>query len=312
MKKNSNILIFGSGGFVGGSLKRNLINDGFTNITCPSRSDVDLRYDVRIINDLCMSHEYVFMCAAKVGGIQANIDSPYEFLMDNLMIQNNVINACVNSGSKTMFLGSSCIYPKDYRQPLSEEDLLAAPLEPTNEGYALAKITGLKACEYANKSKGSNIISLMPCNLFGPGDNYNLGTSHVLGALINKIYNAHINSYPQVEIWGDGTQRREFLYINDLIDGIIWSVDNIDKTDTFLNIGTGMDISITDLAHKIKEIIGYEGDFYYNTDKPNGMMRKCLDINKIKSMGWEPITSLDDALKETINSYIREHNERRN
>jgi GDP-L-fucose synthase len=179
-----------------------------------------------------------------------------------------------------------------------------APLEPTNEGYALAKICSLKLAEYANKQHGSNFINLMPCNLFGPGDHYDSEKSHVLGALISRIYQAKQDNTPEVEIWGTGNPRREFLYIDDLIDGMIWSANNLERTDTFLNMGTGIDISIKELAEKIAELIGYDGSFTFNTDKPDGMIKKCLDVTKMKNLGWEAKTSFDYALEKSIFDYI--------
>ena len=251
--------------------------------------------------------DWVIHCAAVVGGIGANIKEPYKFLFDNLQIQNNVIDNCIKyKVKKVLFLGSSCIYPKDYRHPLVEEDLLTAPLEPTNEGYAIAKIVGLKLCEYANRTQNNTkFVSLMPCNLYGPGDHFHLERSHVISALIMKIYDAYINNKKIVEVWGSGNPKREFLFVEDLVDGIIWSVNNIEKTETFLNIGVGYDISIKEIASKIANIIGYNGNFYFNLSKPEGMMKKCLDVSKINSLGWKAKTSFEEGLQKTIEYYER-------
>ncbi len=305
MKKDSVIYISGHKGFVGSNLLNKLKEEGYNNLRYFTKEQYNLKNykDVDLIF-YGNKPEYVFICAARVGGIQANIKDPYTFLYDNLTIQNNLINCCIkNNVKKVVFLGSSCIYPKDYTQPLKEEYLMQAPLEPTNEGYALAKIAGLKLCEYANKQFETKFISLMPCNLYGPGDTFEIEKSHVLSALVKKIYDAKKQKQKNVEIWGDGEAKREFLYISDLIDCIIWSIKNLDKTDTFLNVGTGQDISIKDLAYIIKDIMGYEGEFYFNKNKPNGMMRKCLDVSKINNLGWKSKIKIEEGIKKTVEYY---------
>lgn len=296
------VYITGHNGFVGKSLIRKLNEQGYNIIT----SHIDLK-NQEIVNNFfeLIKPDWVFHCAAVVGGIGANIKEPYKFLFDNLQIQNNVIDNCIkHKVKKVLFLGSSCIFPKNYRQPLIEEDLLAAPVETTNEGYAIAKIAGLKLCEYANRVQDiTKFISLMPCNLYGPGDHFDLERSHVISALIMKIYDAYINHKEIVDVWGSGNPRREFLYIEDLVDGMIWAMNNIAKTDTFLNIGVGYDISIKEIANKIADIIGYVGNFYFNLSKPDGMMKRRLDVSKINSLGWIEKTSFDDGLKYTIEYY---------
>ena len=306
MNKDSIIYVAGHTGLVGSNLVKGLKEKGYTNILCTTRHEVDLTSQQSVYNFFNETKpEYVFLCAAMVGGIKANIDNPYPFLADNLSIELNIMNAAISvKAKKVLNLGSSCIYPKDYIQPLKEEYLLQAPLEPTNEGYALAKICGLKMAEYANKQYDTKFISLMPCNLYGPGDHYDLEKSHVLSALIKKIVDAKDNGVDIVEIWGSGTQRREFMYTPDLVNGMVWAMNNIDKTDTFLNIGTGVDISILELAHTIASIYGYEGNFVCNTDKPDGMKQKLLDVTKINELGWKATTTLEDGIFHSINDYL--------
>lgn len=305
MKKDSRIYIAGHTGLVGKNLVKELKSRGYTNLITPSRLEYNLLSQDETFDLFDENNpEYMFICAAKVGGIQANINSPYNFLYENLVIQNNLIHmALMFRLNKIVNLGSSCIYPKDYTQPLKEEYLLNAPLEPTNEGYALAKICGLKLCEYANRQSDANFISLMPCNLYGPGDHYDLKNSHVLSALIMKIVEAKESNTPTVEIWGTGTQRREFLYINDLIDGMIWAMDTLDKTDTFINIGYGTDISILELANLIARIVDYKGEFVCDTSKPDGMKQKLLDVTKINNLGWTAPTSLEEGVKKSVEDY---------
>jgi len=305
MKKDSKILVTGHTGFAGNALYQKLKEEGYTRVHGYSKSNgCDFLEKETALGSLFYRFDYVFICSAVVGGIKANMDNPYKFLYDNLVMQNNIIDACIKTEvRKVLFLGSSCIYPKDYIQPLKEEYLLEAPLEPTNEGYGLAKIAGLKLCEYANKQFDTNFVSLMPCNLYGAGDHFNLDTSHVLSALVKKICDAKVNNETNVEIWGSGNQRREFLYIDDFVDGMIWSMKNVNRTDTFLNIGMGEDISIGELAYAIKDIVGWDGSFTFNTDKPDGMMRKCLDVSAINKLGWKAKTEIEDGLVKTIEAY---------
>lgn len=305
MNKDSKIYVTGSTGLVGSNLLKRLEREGYTNLIYKDHKDLDLINQQEVVLFFHKEKpEYVFHCAVIVGGIQANIDNPYKFLFNNLMMQNNVIDVAIkNEVKKILFLGSSCIYPKDYKQPLKEEYLLQAPMEETNLGYALAKIAGLKLCKYANKQFNTNFISLMPCNLYGPGNDFDPIKSHVLQALIRKIYEAKINNKKEVIIWGSGKPRREFLYVDDIVDCMLWSMNNIDKIDTFLNVGTGKDDSIIELAEIVAKVIDWKGKFVYDTSKPDGMMRKCLDVSKINKLGWKAKISLEEGIKETIEYY---------
>jgi GDP-L-fucose synthase len=251
-----------------------------------------------VIEELCPS--YVFICAARVGGIKANAIDNYGFLRDNLLIQAGLIHACIKHRvRKVVFLGSACIYPKKYNEALREEFLLTDTLETTNEGYSLAKIAGLKACEYANKQFTTKFISLMPCNLYGENDNFITDNSHVIPALIRKIKGAN----GAVEIWGSGKARREFMHVDDLADCMIWAMRHIKKTDTFLNVGTGEDISIKSLAELIAKEIGYEVKFIYDKSKPDGVYQRKLDISKLTKLGWKSKIGLKQGIKRVIEHY---------
>jgi GDP-L-fucose synthase len=303
MKK---VFIAGHNGFVGSNLYNRLKRYRDYDVCVRTRSELDLSDQLSVDEYFKTKQGFdeVYICSAKVGGIQANINDPYGFLFENIQMQNNLINACIKYKVKrVLFLGSSCIYPKDYQQPLKEEYLLNAPLEPTNEGYSLAKIVGLKLCEYANKQTDTDFVSVMPCNLYGPGDNFDLEKSHVLSALIKKFVDAKDNNTDKVVIWGTGKAKREFLYIDDLIDAMLWSMDNIDKTETFLNVGTGIDMSILDLAMLICHTIGYKGKVVLDKTKPDGMLKKCLDVSKINRMGWKHKTDLNDGILKSIEYY---------
>jgi len=300
------ILVTGASGLVGSNLVKALEIHEYNEILKPSHDLLDFKdcyttaHYIKTKKPVCVIH-----CAAVVGGIKANMADPYKFLYDNLQIQNSVINGSIEAGvEKVIFLGSSCVYPKDYKQPLKEEYLLQAPPEPTNEGYSVAKIAGLKLCEYANKSQDrTKFISLMPCNIYGPGGDFDLNKSHVISALIKRICDAEINGDPSVTIWGTGTQKREFMYVEDLSDGIIWAMENLEITDKFFNIGTGIDVTIKELAQKIAQEIGYSGYLKFDTSMPDGMKRKCLDVSRINSMGWRAKTSLEEGIKKTIEYY---------
>lgn len=297
MKKSDKIFIAGHNGFVGNALHNKLKLLGYENIITADHSSLDLT-NQRAVNTFFLKNDidYVFMCAAKVGGIQYNIDHQYESLLVNSQIQNNLIYVCNRHNIKTLFLGSSCIYPKNCKQPMKEEYLMNSQLEPTNEGYALAKISGLKMCEFANKN-GGQFISLMPCNIYGIGENFD-ENSHVVGSLIRKF-----SEDDNVEIWGSGIARRELLYISDLIDAMIWSMNNLDKTDTFLNVGSGNDMSIKELAELISRIFEFKGTINYNSDKPEGMLRKCLDVQNINNLGWKSKIDIEGGLTRTIHWY---------
>ena len=304
MNKDSKIFVAGHRGLVGSAIVRELEKDGFNNLVLVTRSDVDLtnQNDVKKFF-LSEKPEYIFLAAAKVGGIHANNTYPGEFLYQNLMIQNNVINSAFkNDVKKLLFLGSSCIYPKLAPQPMKEEYLLTGALEATNEAYAVAKIAGMKMAEFYTKQFNVNFISAMPTNLYGPGDNYDLQNSHVLPALIRKFHEAKETNSSAVEIWGTGKPKREFLYVDDLAEACIFLMKNYDENQ-FLNIGTGEDISISDLANIIKNIVGYSGELKFNKDKPDGTPRKLLDVSKINSLGWKAKTSLKVGIEKTYQIY---------
>ena len=305
MTKDSMILITGKDGFVGNALYDFMIKNGYKRVHAIGRKELDLenQHFCRVYFS-CREFDYVFHCAGKVGGIGANIKDPYNFLYKNLVIQNNIIDCCIkNKIKKVLFLGSSCVYPKDYNQPLKEEYLMKAPLEPTNEGYGIAKIAGLKMCEYANKTTSTSFISLMPSNLYGPGDSFDLETSHVLSASVKKVVDAKREKKSEIEIWGSGDPKREFLYIDDLVDAMIWTMKYVGCTDTFLNVGPGADISIKNLVFAICYATNYFPTIKCNVNKPDGMMKKCLDVSKINSYGWKAKTNLKEGIKKTIEYY---------
>lgn len=300
MNKNARIYVAGHNGLVGSSIVRALENRGYlhiiktdskaTNLT--NRSEVD-----RFMN--WNRPEYVFLAAAKVGGILDNLEYPADYIYNNLMIQNNVIDASYKFGvKKLLFLGSSCIYPKLAKQPITEDQLLSGYLEPTNECYALAKIAGLKMCQAYNRQHNTNFISCMPTNLYGPKDNFDANSSHVIPGLINKF----LSGAEEVVCFGDGTPMREFLYVDDLADACLFLMNNYDSTDT-INIGTGLDITIKELAELIAELTNFKGSIVWDTSKPNGTPRKVLDVSKINNLGWAAKTSLREGLLKTIEWY---------
>jgi GDP-L-fucose synthase len=249
--------------------------------------------------------EYVFLAAAKVGGIWANNSFPAEFIYSNIMVQTNVIHSAYRTGvKKLLFLGSSCIYPKHCPQPMKEEYLLTGPLEPTNEPYALAKIAGIRACQSYNRQYGTNYISVMPTNLYGPNDNFDLETSHALPALIRKFHEAKIKSNSSVTIWGTGLPRREFLHVDDLADACIFLMNHYDESD-IINVGCGEDISIAELALLVKGVVGYTGDIEYDIEKPDGTPRKLLDVSRLRDLGWQPKLSLEEGIKKTYEWYCQ-------
>lgn len=298
MDVSSKIYVAGHRGLVGSAIVRDLKKNGYHNLVLRTHCELDLtdRGQVDAFFNL-EKPEYVFLAAAKVGGIVANNDFPADFIRDNLMIQTNVIDASYKNGvKKLLFLGSTCIYPKYTPQPMREDSLLTGELEPTNEPYAIAKIAGIKMCEYYNKQYGTKFISIMPTNLFGPNDNFDLNSSHVLPALIRKFHEAKVNSAPTVEVWGTGTPRREFLYSDDLANAAVYLMNTYSKSE-LVNIGVGKDISIKELAEKIKSITGYEGEIRFNTSKPDGTPRKLVDVSKLHNLGWKAETSLDHGLK---------------
>ncbi|WP_297517915.1 GDP-L-fucose synthase [Flavobacterium sp.] len=308
MLKDARIFVAGSRGMVGSAIVRNLMSHGYTNLLTPSSKDLDLR-NQNAVNSYFNENKpnYVFLAAAKVGGILANNTYPADFIFDNIMIQTNVIQAAYeNNVEKLLFLGSSCIYPKHASQPLKEEYLLTGSLEPTNEAYAIAKIAGLKMCEYFNRQHQTNFISAMPTNLYGINDNFNLKNSHVLPALIRKFIEAKQNNVSKVEIWGTGSPLREFLFVDDLAEACVFLMINYSGNET-VNVGTGEEISILSLANLIKETVGYSGEIIFDTTKPDGTPRKLLDVSKLNAMGWRHQVSLNEGIKKTI-AWIEENN----
>lgn len=308
MEKEAKIYIAGHRGMVGSALVRKLQSPGYNNIITRTSKELDLR-DQQAVKNFFESEKpnYVFLAAAKVGGIHANNVYRAEFLYDNLMIEANVIDAAYRSGvTKLMFLGSSCIYPKLAPQPLKEEYLLTGPLEYTNEPYAIAKITGIKLCEAYRSQYGCNFISVMPTNLYGPNDNYDLNNSHVLPALLRKIITAKRNHAPSVEVWGTGSPKREFLHADDLADACIFLMENYNEAQ-LVNIGVGEDISILELAQLIKKIAGYEGEIKTNAAMPDGTPRKLMDVTKLNGLGWKAKISLEEGIR-MVYQEIKESN----
>lgn len=298
MKKDARIFIAGHNGMVGSAIHRLLQKEGYSNILVRSSKELDLKNQTAV-NDFFASAkpEYVFLAAAKVGGILANNTYRAEFLYDNLMIASNVIHASYVAGvTKLLFLGSSCIYPKLAPQPLKEEYLLTGLLEETNEPYAIAKIAGIKLCEAYRDQYGCNFISAMPTNLYGPNDNYNLNNSHVLPALIKKFHLAKKENKSTVEIWGDGSPLREFLYVDDLAEACLHLMLNYNEK-LFMNVGSGTDISIKNLALLVKKIVGFEGELNFDTSKPNGTPRKLMDVSRLKAAGWQYSTDLEQGIQ---------------
>jgi len=301
---NSKIYIAGHNGMVGSAICRKLKSLGYHNLILKSSKDLDLRNQEQTQDFFKKEQpEFVFLAAAKVGGILANSTFKADFIYDNLMIQNNVIKSAHNYGvEKLLFLGSSCIYPKDSLQPIKEQYLLSGYLEATNEPYAIAKIAGLKMCEYFREQHGCNFISAMPTNLYGPNDNFDLKTSHVFAALIKKFHDAKINNQPKVELWGSGSPKREFLHVEDLANALIFLMENYDYKET-INVGTGEDISIKELSYSMQNIIGFNGDVEWNTSMPDGTARKLLDVSKINNLGWKANIKLNAGIALTYDWY---------
>lgn len=304
MDKGSKIYVAGHRGLVGSAIVRNLEAKGYNNIICRTHKELDLT-NQQAVREFFETEkpEYVFLAAAKVGGINANNVYPADFIYENLTIQNNVIKTAHDfKVKKLLFLGSSCIYPKMCPQPIKEEYLLSGYLEQTNEAYALAKIAGLKMCQFFKKQYEDNFISCMPTNLYGPNDNFNLETSHVMPALIRKFHEAKVNEDSFVEIWGSGKPLREFLYVDDMADGCRFLMENYDGEE-HVNIGTGKEVSIEELAKMIKEIVGFKGELRFNSDKPDGTPRKLLDVSKLEKLGWKYKVELIDGIGEAYKWY---------
>tara|TARA_Y100000589_G_C27199303_1_gene648703 strand:- start:15337 stop:16335 length:999 start_codon:yes stop_codon:yes gene_type:complete len=318
--KKDKIYIAGSTGMVGSAIKRKLNSFGYKNLICPNRKEIDLTDALKVNNWFKKNRpDIVILAAAKVGGIYANNKYPVDFLLENLKIQNNIIECSwENKTKRFLFLGSSCIYPKDSIQPIKEEELLKGSLEKTNEWYALAKISGIKLCQALRKQYGFDAISLMPTNLYGRGDNYHQNNSHVLPGLLDRFHNHNVNKINSIKCWGSGKPRREFMHVDDLADACIFALekwdpngkdaplDNLGEPLSWLNVGTGKDITIKELAYSIADLTSYEGKIYWDTSKPDGTKRKLLDVSKLSMLGWDSKISLLDGLKQTYKDYLNE------
>ena len=308
MEKNSKLFIAGHKGLVGSALLRYFTERGFTNIITKTREECDLTDKdavSRVFNE--EKPEYIFLAAAKVGGIHANDTYPAEFIYENLQIQNNIIHqSYLSKVKKLLFLGSSCIYPKMSPQPIKEEYLLSGLLEPTNDAYAIAKIAGIKMCQSYNKQYGTNFISVMPTNLYGPNDNYDLNNSHVLPALLRKCHEAKVSNAKTVEVWGSGKPFREFLYADDLADACAFLMRAYSGSE-IINIGVGEDISIYNLIYLIKDVVGFDGEIVFDESKPDGTPRKLLDVSNLTKLGWKAPTSLRNGIEKAYEDFLKLH-----
>ena len=312
MNKASKILITGSSGMVGSALARNLFEAGFTNLLTPKRIEVDF-LDYSSVDTYFSKNtpEYVFIVAAKVGGIAANISDPVGFLQENLELELNLFKACFKHGTKkNLFLGSSCIYPNNSPQPIKEEFLLTGPLEPTNEGYALSKIVGLRLAKYYHVQYNMNTICPMPCNIYGTNDHFELDKSHVLSALIRKFVNAKDDNLEEVILWGTGIARREFIHVEDAAKALIHLMNSDYNQPDIVNIGYGSDISIHELAELIKSKVGFIGKISWDSTKPDGMLRRCMDVSKMRALGYSPAITLEKGIERTIQEYMELNKER--
>ncbi len=309
MNKNSKIYIAGHRGLVGSALVRKLQSEGYTNLVLKTRQELDLLNQVAVRTFFETERpEYVFLSAAKVGGIMANKTHPAEFIYENLTIQANIIHNAYASGvEKLLFLGSSCIYPKLCPQPIKEEYLMTGELEPSNKAYALAKIAGIFMCQSYNEQYNTNFISVMPTNIYGSNDNFDLESAHAMPAIMRKFHTAKIDSEKEITLWGTGSAKREFLHVEDLASACLFLMNTYDDSE-IINIGTSIDISIKELAEKIKKIVGYEGTIKWDTEKPDGTPRKLLDVSKLHKLGWKHSISLDDGIVSTYEWY-KEKNE---
>ena len=300
MHTSDKIFVAGHKGLVGSAIVRSLREQGYRNLVLVASKDLDLRDETTTLNFFKETKpDYVFLAAAKCGGIKDNIDHPVQFLEDNLKIQNSVISASYKTDvKKLMFLGSACIYPRECEQPIKEEYLLSGYLEPTNEAYSLAKIAGIKLCQAYNKQYGTNFISVQPSNVYGPRDNFNPQTSHVIAGLIRRFHEAKVGEKERIECWGSGSARREFIYVEDLADALIFLMNNYDDSE-IINVGVGRDVSVKELVAHIVDVVGYDGEVGWDTSKPEGMKQRLLDTTKLKELGWKPRTTLDNGLFST-------------
>ncbi|HEV3394476.1 MAG TPA: GDP-L-fucose synthase [Chthoniobacterales bacterium] len=306
MQKSEKIFIAGHGGMVGSAITRALEARGFSNLVKRSRAELDLAV-ARAVADFFQKEkpEIVIFAAAKVGGIKANNDFPVEFLIDNLRIQTNIISGAYENGTrKLLFLGSSCIYPKHAPQPISESALLTGPLEPTNDAYAIAKIAGVKLCQAYAREYGANFISAMPTNLYGPNDNFDLETSHVLAALLRKAHEAKVKRARELMVWGTGTPRREFLHVDDCASACLFMLEKYDSPE-IVNVGCGEDISIRELVELVCDVVGFKGELTWDKTKPDGTPRKLLDVSKLRGLGWTPTIPLRDGIARTYDWFLK-------
>jgi GDP-L-fucose synthase len=308
MPTDAKIFVAGHRGLVGSAIMRRLESAGFANVLTATRDELDLR-DQGAVDEWFVAHrpDYVFLVAGTVGGILANSTRPAEFIYDNLMIHGTVVHASQSTAvTKLLYLGSSCIYPRHATQPISEEQLLTGPLEPTNEWYAVAKIAGIKLCQAYRRQYGADFISAMPTNLYGPNDNFDLASSHVLPALIRKFHDAKTTGNPRVEIWGTGSPMREFLHVDDLADACVFLMENY-SDDMHINVGTGVDLSIRELAQKIRDVVYPEAMLDFDTSKPDGTPRKVLDVRRLRDLGWSPTYDLDRGIRSTYEWFLQQH-----
>jgi GDP-L-fucose synthase len=307
MEKNAKIYVCGHTGMVGSAIVRRLKNSGFSNILTRKMEDLDLTDQFAVKHFFKTEKpDYVFLAAAAVGGIKKNIEKPAEMLFINLSIQNNVIDSAYRNGvKKLLFLGSSCVYPRLCKQPMKEEYILTGPFEPTNEGYAIAKVAGLRMCEYYNQQYGTKFISMMPCNLYGHNDHYD-ENAHVLASLVRRFYEAKESGQKEVIVWGSGNQRREFLYVDDAADAALFLMEKYNKSE-FINVGYGTDVSIRELATIVAQTVGYNGNIVFDLSKPEGMPQKLLDVSKLADLGWKYKTSLQEGIKMTFFDYLSRH-----
>lgn len=305
MDKKAKIYVAGHTGMVGSAIVRQLQNAGYTNIICKTHGELDLTRQAEVeVFFASEKPDYVFVAAAMVGGIDANIKYPANFLMENMQIQCNILSSAFKfSVKKLLFLGSSCIYPCKAEQPIREEMLLTGPLESTNEGYALAKIAGLRQCQYYKRQYGANFISVMPCNLYGYNDNFDISRSHIVPALIRKFHSAKVNNLNSVTIWGTGKAFRELLFADDMADACLFVMNNY-SGEEFLNIGYGKDFTVMEIAEMIKEVVGFNGKILTDSSKPEGMHRKIVDSSKINELGWKPLTLINDGLDLTYHWFL--------
>jgi len=308
MEKSARVLVTGGSGMVGRALVQRLRRDGYSRVVAPSSKELDARDQAAVRRFFADNPiDYVFHLAGHIGGIGASVTYPVEFLYENLMIATQVIHAArVAKVRKLVFLGSSCVYPRDCRQPMNEDDILTGAFEPTNEGYAIAKIAGMKLCEYSNSQYGTNFLNLMPCNLYGFGDHFEPAKSHVVSALIYKFHAAKLKRQPSVEVWGTGASRRELLFVEDMVDAMLHFMQHVEAKNigTFVNIGLGQDISIRDLAQTIKDIVGYGGDIVFDAGKPDGMPRKLMDVGRAARLGWRAKIGIPEGLRMTYEWYL--------